>query len=102
MSKILKIKIDVWVGISWAQHEHRPGKDTVGVEHVEGLDPGVEELVLARLVAVEFVGNGKLRIEAAGEDQLEHGEVFVGDGPAALQQLPHPPRVVPQPGKETC
>ncbi len=76
-----------------------PGKNTVGMQDVEGLDPGVEELVLARLVAVELVRHGKLRVEAAGEDQLQHGKVLVGDCPAALQQLPHSPRVVAQPNQ---
>ena len=67
------------------------------MEHIEGLDPGVEELVLARLVAVELVGHGKLGIEAASEHQLQHRQVLIGDSPAALQQLPHPPRVITQP-----
>ena len=67
------------------------------MEHIEGLDPGVEELVLAPLVAVELVGHGKLGIEAASEHQLQHRQVLVGDSPAALQQLPHPPRVITQP-----
>jgi hypothetical protein len=76
-----------------------PCKNTVGMQHIEGLDPGVEELVLARLIAVELVRHGKLRVEAAGEDQLQHGEVLVGDCPAALQQLPHSPRVIAQPNQ---
>ena len=71
-----------------------PGKYAVGVEHIEGLDPGVEELVLARLVAVKLFRYGELGVEAAGEDELEHGEVLVGDGPTALQQLPHSSRVI--------
>ena len=59
----------------WAGREN-----AVGVKHVEGFDLGVEELVGARrLPAVELVGHGELRVEAARQDDLEEGEV--PDGP---------------------
>ena len=38
-------------------------KETVGVEDVERLHPGVEHLVLATLVAVVLISKGNLRVE---------------------------------------
>lgn len=67
------------------------------MKHIEGLDPGMEKLVLARLVAIKLVRYCKLGVEAASEDKLKHREVLVGDGPAALHQLPHPAGVIAQP-----
>ena len=77
----------------WAGREN-----TVGVKHVEGLDLGVEELVGARrLPAVELVGHGELRVEAARQDDLEEGEVPERVRPRPLQQVADLALVVPHP-----
>ena len=72
-------------------------KEAVGMEDVEGLHPRVEHLVLPALVAVVLISKGNLRVEPGRENELEHAQVFVGDGGAAVQKLSHLPGVVPHP-----
>ena len=58
------------------------------MKHVEGFDFGVEQLIRARrLSAVKLVCDGELRVEAAGEDDLEQGEIPERVRPRALQQV---------------